>query len=491
MSVQVDDASIQSRVIAVPPEHAVTSTPKANTNNQSSSPSSNVIEKIHKRQNYIFNKDLMNVLNTSTNNELAAPQPTNRTSTTKEEEEEEEDYVVIKSVKKSTKDAQKGASSTPQQQHQQYLSHVVAAAASHTTNQSGDALNDSAAVQHRREVGQQQRGTRAQSHHHQQQQQPLSDDQRAFAEDMANHFGNHHHHHHHHQIETLDVFSIKEARDRIIVQEIDRMFTSIRDHQSACFKARGECSTLVGGTGSTSMSGISGATAANALRKAKNATWGYSSGKRHVKAKVMELPYAEDLGSLAQKVGIAVDERGGPTAFMNETVNMADDDTAVEKVFVRIDDFLNQEVSHVLQRSYSADYLNLSAGPRTRIKYVKIPSSMTKSAQNNMLSYYDYADMYMPPPPTSSTGVPGSATATMPAQGGGKNGTDFRVAPYDLRYWSILKLLEDERQNNNGQFITYFDDTYQNTGEWKNPDSLIKHVLSKHYLNCILEISKR
>jgi hypothetical protein len=436
MSVQVDDASIQSRII-VAPENAVTSTPNASNQNQSTAQSSNVIEDIHKRQNYIFNKDLMNVLNTETKNtydELNA----NRTSTTKE------DYVVIKSVKKSSKDSPKAGSTPQQQQHhqQQYLNHVVAAAASQNADTSIDALNDS--LQHKRVARTASR---------------IQQDRRAFSEDHFGAGGQHH-------IETLDVFSIKEARDRIIVQEIDRMFTSIRDHQSACFKARGECAISSGG--SNSMSGISGASA----RKAKYATWGYSSGKRHVKAKVMELPYAEDLSSLAQKVGI----EKGLAGFMPEAINF-EDDTAVEKVFVRIDDYLNQEVSHVLQRSYSAGYLNLSSGPRTRIKYVKIPSSMTKSAQNNMLSYYDYADMYMPPPPTSSTGVPGSATAQMPAGAG--SATDFRVAPYDLRYWSILKLLEEERQNNNGQFITYFDDLYQNTGEWKNPDAIIKQVLSK------------
>src|SRR5690606_8222344 len=107
--------------------------------------------------------------------------------------------------------------------------------------------------------------------------------------------------------------------------------------------------------------------------KAKYATWGYSSGKRHVKAKVMELPFAEDLGSLAKKMSdglLFADEEISPLSSSSDET-----EDAVEKVFVRIDDYLSQEISHVLQRSYSSDYLSTGAGPRTRIKYVKIPGS--------------------------------------------------------------------------------------------------------------------
>ena len=75
-----------------------------------------------------------------------------------------------------------------------------------------------------------------------------------------------------------------ETRDQVIIREIDRMFASIRDHQGANAKAHGELRQLAG------------------VRRA--GSWGYSARKRHVKAKVMDMPYAEDLASVGRRLGL-------------------------------------------------------------------------------------------------------------------------------------------------------------------------------------------
>ncbi len=139
----------------------------------------------------------------------------------------------------------------------------------------------------------------------------------------------------------------KQSRDKIIINEIDKMFSSIRDHQGSNAKAIGELKWVVSST------------------KKRSGSWGYSSNKRHVKAKVMDMPYAEDISSIAKRIGIAESDQ----LFEN----VLNQDDSVEKVFVRIDDYINKEVSKVMQRSYSADYLNQYAGPRIRIRYIKIP----------------------------------------------------------------------------------------------------------------------
>lgn len=75
----------------------------------------------------------------------------------------------------------------------------------------------------------------------------------------------------------------------------------------------------------------------------------------------------------------------------------------------------------MIQRSYSLDYLCARAGgARSRVKYVRIPNQTIRT--QSMVSY-DYA----------STCIP-----TLFGE--------MRTAPYDLRYWTILKLLEEERQ---------------------------------------------
>jgi hypothetical protein len=246
---------------------------------------------------------------------------------------------------------------------------------------------------------------------------------------------------------------LKHLRDKIIINEIDKMFGTIRDHQSASAKCKGEMRIL--------------------KKKKKSASWGYSSNKRHVKAKIMELPFCggEDLNNLIKNMSIQDINLQQQLLSDNFYENYYDSNT--EKVFIRIDDFLNQEVSRFMQRSYSSDYLNFKSGPRTRIRYVKIPNQANANEHQQSLlstiehvddSYYNYA----------------------------VNATEVRTAPYDLRYWSILKLLEEERQTEqniglDGTVGNYFDDTYLKLAdsnsyqEWAQSNSILKHLIGMFF----------
>lgn len=176
-----------------------------------------------------------------------------------------------------------------------------------------------------------------------------------------------------------------DLRHQVISNAVYKMFNTVRDHQSSSAKAKGEM---------------------NIKRRKKYATWSYSSDKRHVIAKVMEMPYADDMSILSKKTGIS-DLKDLEKSILNN------DEDACEKVFVRIDDFLNKKVSHSIQRSYSFDYLNKHAGPKHRIEYVKIPNQSIKT--------FNIPNDLIP------------------------QANEYRTAPYDLRYLSILKLLEEER----------------------------------------------
>jgi hypothetical protein len=117
-----------------------------------------------------------------------------------------------------------------------------------------------------------------------------------------------------------------------------------------------------------------------------------------------------------------------------------------ENLFLRIDDFLSQNNSRALVRSYSADYLNENSAPRTRIKYIRIPGDIMKT---EVITHYQY------------NVVP----------------SEYRTIPYGLRYWSILKLLQEERES--GQPYIYLGDTYVGhpPEEWINSQSVVKDIL--------------
>lgn len=120
----------------------------------------------------------------------------------------------------------------------------------------------------------------------------------------------------------------KQQRDQIISSEIYKMFSTIRDHQSSSVKARGE------------MSGC-----CRMLRK--SGSWSYSSGKRHVIAKVMELPFAEDVNQLARRVGLmyaGADMQLDEQQIANQMMALSPVEATNERVFVRIDDYLSKQV---------------------------------------------------------------------------------------------------------------------------------------------------
>lgn len=132
----------------------------------------------------------------------------------------------------------------------------------------------------------------------------------------------------------------KQQRDQIIAAEIYKMFRTIRDHQSANVKSRGE---------------IMNASAPNAQYAAarmlrKSGSWSYSSEKRHVIAKVMELPFAEDVGQLVSRFGLMytgsaeAQQQQQQQHLSNPMLALAPLDTTNERVFIRIDDYLSKQV---------------------------------------------------------------------------------------------------------------------------------------------------
>lgn len=91
----------------------------------------------------------------------------------------------------------------------------------------------------------------------------------------------------------------------------------------------------------------------------KSGSWSYSSSKRHVIAKVMELPFAEDVGQLASRVGLMYSTTTTTTRGdeMPDTMMMSEEqqlnhmlslmpmsEATNEQVFVRIDDYLSKQV---------------------------------------------------------------------------------------------------------------------------------------------------
>lgn len=376
----------------------------------SSQDNSEVIENIKKRQNDIFSKHLMSVFPFSNNKKSTSPETNDENLPSFSDSASvpyDNNFTVLdgqnKQKYKISMENKNEMISEESFNNQEYYN-IDEQAARLAQN---DHDNDHAFMQQH------------QHHHHQHQQQQSSNnyiDRNFISEDNDNlEFTS---------FETdrlklnLNLDSLaatqtsrKEIRDQIIIKEIDQMFSSIRDHQCSNAKARGE--QLIG------------------KQRKKSGSWGYSTNKRHVKAKIMELPYVEDLSSLTRKLDLSSNDESFQPC---------------EKVFVRIDDFINQDVSHVMQRSYSSDYLVFNGGPRTRIRYVQIP---IQHKTQSIISY-DYVPIA---------------------------NTEYRTAPYDLRYWSILKLLEEERQSQSSQKTQVFDypeDAYLHSS---NQTSQLKEML--------------
>ena len=81
-----------------------------------------------------------------------------------------------------------------------------------------------------------------------------------------------------------------------------------------------------------------------------------------------------------------------------------------QEFFVRVDDHINEPAENSLRRSYSTDYL-LENGPRSRIRYIRIPGQTIKIEEK---STYEY------------------------------KGIMYADLPYSLRYWNILYILDRE-----------------------------------------------
>ncbi len=81
-----------------------------------------------------------------------------------------------------------------------------------------------------------------------------------------------------------------------------------------------------------------------------------------------------------------------------------------QELFVRVDDYINESVANSLRRSYSTDYLN-EDGPRSRIRYIRIPGETIKIEEKTTYEY---------------------------------QGVMYTDLPYALRYWNILYILDRE-----------------------------------------------
>ena len=78
-----------------------------------------------------------------------------------------------------------------------------------------------------------------------------------------------------------------------------------------------------------------------------------------------------------------------------------------QELFIRVDDYINDSAANSLRRSYSTDYLQ-EDGPRSRIRYIRIPGETIKIEEKTTREY---------------------------------KGVMYADLPYSLRYWNILFIL--------------------------------------------------
>jgi hypothetical protein len=81
-----------------------------------------------------------------------------------------------------------------------------------------------------------------------------------------------------------------------------------------------------------------------------------------------------------------------------------------QELFIRVDDYINESAANSLRRSYSTDYLK-EDGPRSRIRYIRIPGETIKIEEKTIYEY---------------------------------KGVMYADLPYSLRYWNILSILDRE-----------------------------------------------
>ncbi len=96
--------------------------------------------------------------------------------------------------------------------------------------------------------------------------------------------------------------------------------------------------------------------------------------------------------------------------FYDETQQREQKQAKEQELFVRVDDFINESAANSLRRSYSTDYLK-EDGPRSRIRYIRIPGETIKIEEKITYEY---------------------------------KGVVYANLPYSLRYWNILSILDRE-----------------------------------------------
>jgi hypothetical protein len=118
---------------------------------------------------------------------------------------------------------------------------------------------------------------------------------------------------------------------------------------------------------------------------------GYSGGQRYVRARIIHVKDFYDEHQLREQT------QKPPHAKEQE-------------LFVRVDDYINESAANSLRRSYSTDYLH-EDGPRSRIRYIRIPGETIKIEEKTTYEY---------------------------------KGVMYASLPYSLRYWNILYILDRE-----------------------------------------------
>ncbi|CAF0923296.1 unnamed protein product [Adineta steineri] len=119
----------------------------------------------------------------------------------------------------------------------------------------------------------------------------------------------------------------------------------------------------------------------------------YSGGQRYVRARIIHVKdYYDDSQQQVQQQ-------------VQQQQNAKE-----QELFVRVDDYINESAANSLRRSYSTDYLQ-EDGPRSRIRYIRIPGETIKIEEKTTYEY---------------------------------QGVMYTDLPYALRYWNILYILDRE-----------------------------------------------
>jgi hypothetical protein len=119
---------------------------------------------------------------------------------------------------------------------------------------------------------------------------------------------------------------------------------------------------------------------------------GYSGGQRYVRARII---HVRDFYDETQQ---------------REQKQQQQRQAKEQELFVRVDDFINESAANSVRRSYSTDYLK-EDGPRSRIRYIRIPGETIKIEEKTTYEY---------------------------------KGVVYADLPYSLRYWNILSILDRE-----------------------------------------------